>query len=138
MAVSSECRVPGDECRVCKSHRLPTPDLLTPTPGAILGPTMTEPNYNLLRVRQIVLEHLGDHPASVYLYGSRATGNARPTSDVDVAVLPRIPLPPGTLAATRDALSESTVPFTVDLTDLSETDATFRARVLAEGILWKK
>ncbi len=100
-------------------------------------PSHNLPNYNLSRVRQIVLEHLRDHPVSVYLYGSRATGNARPTSDIDVAVLPRTPLPPGTLAATRDALWESTVPFTVDLSDLSETDATFRARVLAEGILWK-
>jgi len=100
-------------------------------------PNHDPPNDNLARVRQIDLEHLKGHPARVYLYGSRATGNARPTSDVDVAVLPRTPLPPGILAATREALWESTIPFTVDLTDLSETDATFRARVLAEGMLWK-
>ena len=53
----------------------------------------------------MVLAGLGAHPARVYLFGSRATGQARPTSDIDVAVWPLTELPEGTLAAIREALS---------------------------------
>lgn len=91
---------------------------------------------DLEQVRQLVRDGLGEHPARVYLFGSRATGGARPTSDIDVAVWPLTELPEGTLAAIREALSETTIPYTVDLVDLRETDAAFRARVSAEGVLW--
>lgn len=79
---------------------------------------------------------LGGYPAKVYLFGSRATGSARRTSDIDVAVWPLVELPVGTLAAIREALFETTIPYTVDLVDLSETDPTFQTRVRGEGVLW--
>ncbi len=91
---------------------------------------------DLKLVRQLVLDGLADCPANVYLFGSRATGTSRPTSDIDVAVWPLAELPRGTLALIREALDESLVPFTVDLVDLRDTDEGFRARVLAEGIAW--
>ena len=87
-------------------------------------------------VRQRVLDGLGAHPARVYLFGSRATGSAHRTPDIDVAVWTLTDLPKGTLAAIREALFESQIPYTVDLVDLRDTDAAFRARVLAEGVVW--
>ena len=91
---------------------------------------------DLKLVRQLVLGGLGEYPARVYLFGSRATGRARPASDIDVAVWPLAELPVGTLSLIREALEESLIPFTVDLVDLRDTDEGFRARVLAEGIVW--
>lgn len=91
---------------------------------------------DLERVRHLLLEGLGGHSARVYLFGSRATGRARRTSDIDVAVWPLTDLPEGTLAAVREALEETTIPYTVDLIDLRDADASFRARVAAEGVLW--
>ena len=91
---------------------------------------------DLKLVRQLVLSGLGGAPARVYLFGSRATGHARPASDIDVAVWPLTELPIGTLALIREALEESLIPFTVDLVDLRDTDEAFRARVLKEGIAW--
>lgn len=88
-------------------------------------------------VRAIVLRALAGLEVRVFLFGSRASGAAHITSDIDVAILPLRPLPPGVLAALREALEESTVPQTVDLVDLSETDPAFRARVLAEGVEWR-
>ncbi len=87
-------------------------------------------------VRQLVLDGLSDLPTEVYLFGSRATGQARRTSDIDVAVWPLTELPVGTLATIREALFESTVPYTVDLIDLRDADAAFQSRVLAEGVVW--
>ena len=91
---------------------------------------------DLAEVRRIVLDGLGGLPARVSLFGSRATGTARRTSDIDVAVWPLTELPVGTLALIREALEESSVIYTVDLVDLRDTDEAFRARVLAEGIAW--
>lgn len=91
---------------------------------------------DLKRVRQLVLDGLGNYPAKVYLFGSRATGHARRASDIDVAVWSLVELPVGTLALIREALEESLVPFNVDLVDLRDTDEGFRARVVAEGIAW--
>ena len=90
----------------------------------------------LTRVRRIVTARLGRYEVRVYLFGSRATGGAHEASDIDLAVDPREPLPPGTLAELREALEESTIPYRVDVVDLRDTDATFRDRVREEGVEW--
>jgi hypothetical protein len=91
---------------------------------------------DLATVRRVVLDGLAGHAARIFLFGSRARGDARATSDIDVAVLPLAPLPRGTLASIRDALDECPVPFRVDLVDLSEASPALRERALAEGIEW--
>ena len=100
--------------------------------------TVTNPilEQGLAETKRIVLRGLAGFPARVYLFGSRATGTARRTSDIDVAVWPLAELPVGTLARIREALEESRVIYTVDLVDLRDTDEAFRARVLTEGIAW--
>jgi len=95
-----------------------------------------EDGFDLAETRRIVAEGLRGHRARIYLFGSRARGDASPTSDIDVAVLPLEPLPPGTLAEIREALEESRVLYPVEVVDLSEAAPEFRERVLAEGILW--
>ena len=86
--------------------------------------------------RAIVLEGLRGTDCRVFLFGSRARGDVHDASDVDVAVLPRQVLPVGTLSRIREALEDSTLPFTVDLVDLSDVDPTFRTRVEREGVPW--
>ena len=97
---------------------------LEPRDAAVLG-----------RVRALVSNALGERRANVYLFGSWASGTQR-ASDIDVAVDPVDPRPPGVLARVREALEESSVPYRVDVVDLTETDPGFRHRVKNEGILW--
>lgn len=91
----------------------------------------------MAQARAIVLRALAGREVRVFLFGSRARGEAHPASDIDIGVLPEEPLPRGLLAELREALEESAIPQTVDLVDLSEADPEFRARVLAEGIEWR-
>jgi predicted nucleotidyltransferase len=91
----------------------------------------------LARVRTIVLEALAGWDTGVYLFGSSATGATRRGSDIDVAVEPRRPLPSRVLADLRETLEESTIPYEVDVVDLSEASPQFRQRVKREGIVWK-
>jgi predicted nucleotidyltransferase len=90
----------------------------------------------LEEVRRIVTERLKGRDAMVVLFGSRASGSTRVASDIDVAVLPRSPLPTGLLSRIREALEESHVPYRVDVVDLSSVDPAFRKRVLETGVIW--
>lgn len=92
-------------------------------------------DQDLAEVRRIVLSHIGGR-ARVFLYGSRARGTATRTSDIDVGIVPDQPLPPGLLSDMREALEESTIPYPVEVVDLSRTDSQFRDRVLKDAIEW--
>ena len=91
---------------------------------------------SLEQVKRIVLDGLRGRPARVYVFGSTVTGVARHSSDIDVAIEPLAPLPRRVLADLREALDESTVPYDVDLVDLSAAPPAFRERVRQEGIPW--
>ena len=91
---------------------------------------------DLEEVRRIVLDALRALPARIFLFGSHARGEARPTSDIDVAVLPLAPLPPGALSLLRERLEESTVAAEVEIVDLGEADEVLRDRVFREGVEW--
>jgi uncharacterized protein len=91
---------------------------------------------DLQEVRRIVLSGLAGRRARVYLFGSFARGEPSRVSDIDVAILPDKPLPAGLLTDIQEALENSTSLYPVDLVDLSATSDAFRARVLAEGLLW--
>ena len=101
-----------------------------------MGATDIAESESVAQARAIVLRRLAGHGARVFLFGSRARSDGHPGSDIDIAVLPEQPLPAGLLGELREALEESTIPQTVDVVDLSETDSDFRTRVLAEGIEW--
>lgn len=87
-------------------------------------------------VLRIAARALGTQSARLFLVGSRARGDAARASDIDIAILPDAPLEPGTLARIRDALEESTIPYEVEVVDLSCVDESFRRKVLAEAIAW--
>src|ERR1043166_2648493 len=95
------------------------------------GPTTA--TRALEEVRRIVL-NIVDRKGAVYLFGSWARGEATRLSDIDVAIDPSTPLPRGMLASLREQLEESSVPYHVDIVDLTRTDPDFRRRVLAEGV----
>jgi predicted nucleotidyltransferase len=96
-------------------------------------PEMTT-SGDLESVRRIVLDGLRGYECGVVLFGSQATGTARPTSEIEVGVLPRQPLPAWVLARVRDALEESSVLATVDVVDLSKASETLREAAVREGM----
>jgi predicted nucleotidyltransferase len=67
----------------------------------------------------------------VRVMGSRATGAAKPFSDLDLVIMGDAPLPLRTLAELRDAFDDSDLPFTVDIVDWASTSDTFQ-RIINE------
>ena len=93
-------------------------------------------NPYLDQLHSILQNHLQDHPARVYLFGSMAEGTFRAGSDCDVGIEPLGEFPAGLLASLRERLEESTIPFPVDVVDLSATSAAFYEQVKKDGKVW--
>ncbi|WP_166838525.1 nucleotidyltransferase family protein [Rheinheimera pleomorphica] len=67
----------------------------------------------------------------VWAFGSRVKGNAKPYSDLDLAIVSDTPLPLALLAEVAEAFSESDLPWKLDLVDWATTSERFR-QVIAE------
>ena len=80
----------------------------------------------------IMAQHLSGE--AVWLSGSRATGRARPFSDLDRLIAPAQPLTWAQRAALRDAFEGSSQPFRVDIVELNALAPGMRARVGAERV----
>ncbi|MDI6750895.1 MAG: nucleotidyltransferase domain-containing protein [Rhodocyclaceae bacterium] len=74
--------------------------------------------------------------AKLKLFGSRARGDARRTSDIDLAIIANQNSDAAELAAIREALEESNVPFRIDLIDYSRASPSLQAAIDQEGIPW--
>jgi predicted nucleotidyltransferase len=90
----------------------------------------------LAEARRLTLAALQGLPVQVFLFGSRATGDAGRHSDIDIAVLPLGELPVATLSRLRERLEESHIPYPVDVVNLANAESSLRRRVLAEGVPW--
>lgn len=84
-------------------------------------------------VRDILSAHVPDR--EVWAFGSRVTGKATETSDLDLAIIGDTPLDFETLATLRDAFSESRIPYKVDVVDWTTTSESFRKIVLNEKLV---
>ena len=70
------------------------------------------------------------------LYGSRARGDERDGSDIDLAISGGS-ITDGDLSYVREFWEESTIPLNLDLVNLGEIDDKLTSRIKAEGVtLW--
>jgi predicted nucleotidyltransferase len=93
-------------------------------------------NIYIDRIRQLVLSVLADEEANVYLFGSWARGTARHGSDVDVAVEFWGTPNERKIAELREQLEESTIPYRVDIVDMSRAAESLREEIRKDGIRW--
>jgi predicted nucleotidyltransferase len=79
-------------------------------------------------VREILRAHLPPGTRA-WVFGSRATASARRFSDLDLAVEGEKPLSPDVMGDIAEALSESDLPYKVDVIDLRAVEPAFRALI---------
>jgi uncharacterized protein len=73
----------------------------------------------------------------VYIFGSRARGNPRPASDIDLAVAVS-GNGNSVVSSLRENFENSTIPFTVDVVNLDICGSTLVDEVSREGVaVWK-
>ena len=83
-------------------------------------------------VRQII-EHVTPG-ANVWIFGSRATGNARPFSDLDLLFTHPSKLTWAQRAALRDGFEASCLPFLVDVVESAGLNGAVADRIQAERV----
>ena len=84
-------------------------------------------------VRDLLQEHVPQY--DVWAFGSRATRHAKPYSDLDLAIITDRPLPLAVSAALADGLSESDLPWKVDVVDWATTSEMFKKVIEREKVV---
>lgn len=80
----------------------------------------------LLRsVKDIIFSVIPKDSYKVYIFGSRAIGNARKFSDIDIGI-EGAKLSIETYFKLKDAFEESNIPYTVDIIEMNETSDSFK------------
>jgi predicted nucleotidyltransferase len=70
----------------------------------------------------------------VRAFGSRASGTAKPHSDLDLVIMGDDPVPALVLAELRDDLDDSDLPFRVDVLEWRDLPAAWRAEIVARSV----
>jgi uncharacterized protein len=70
--------------------------------------------------------------ATVWVFGSRATGGARRYSDLDLAIDAGRPLTLDEIANLSEAFHDSALPYKVDLVDWHDLDTRFRQTIASD------
>jgi predicted nucleotidyltransferase len=83
-------------------------------------------------VSRIVQAVTGDDSFQVRLFGSWATGKARPHSDIDIAIDGPRALDSLQMFAIREACDGLPTLFTIDLVDLNKTSHEFREAIRSQ------
>lgn len=90
---------------------------------------LLEPDQ-LRLVQRLLAQHIPD--GDVWAFGSRVTGNPKPHSDLDLALVSQQPIAVDRLARLSLGFEECDLPFRVDLVELGQVTAAFRARIERE------
>lgn len=94
---------------------------------------LTITNEELAIVKQILQTHIPN--LEVWAFGSRVKGNAKPYSDLDLAVITKEPLSLQTHADLVDAFSESDLPWKVDIVDWALVAEPFKQVIMYQYVV---
>ena len=83
-------------------------------------------------LRSVLMQSPLKTPVKAWVFGSRATGRARPYSDLDILISSPAPLDWRARADLQDAFEASNLPFRVDVVEEARLAPTLAPRVLAE------
>lgn len=83
---------------------------------------------------KIISEIFKDQPFEVLVFGSRAKGNHQKFSDLDLCLKANTPIDLSEMNRFRVSLSESNLPFTVDLVDYSDINNSLKNTIDKEAI----
>ena len=109
--------------------------VVTEARGAVVTGALDIRDAERAILTRVLRDSLPSH-VRAYVFGSRARGGARAYSDLDLALAGDGPLNPDLIGEIAEALSESDLPYRVDIVDLAMVEPPFRARVMREALAY--
>ena len=88
--------------------------------------------------KKIILQELQNLNCKIFLFGSRATKENHRFSDMDIGIIPGKDFNHRVLYDLKDKLSDSIVPFKVDIVNFSQVTHDFKEEALKNIIWWKE
>ena len=87
-------------------------------------------------INETVVSPLKSFGATVWIFGSRARGDHKPFSDIDIMYETKenIHLPLGFISSLKESIEESRLPYKVDLVDLKDMADSYKSTALADRI----
>ena len=73
----------------------------------------------------------------IYIFGSRATGKHRESSDVDIALDNKQKIHRHTISQIKDAIKAIDMPYGIDVVDLNSVSEVLKEQIERDLVLWK-
>ena len=93
-------------------------------------------NEYVLEAKEFTLKFWQNQPVRIYLFGSWARGEAKRSSDVDIAIESREDMS-FLIGEFREALENSCIVYNVDVVDMNFAAESLCKKIREEGIEWK-
>ncbi|OGK22155.1 hypothetical protein A2866_06775 [Candidatus Roizmanbacteria bacterium RIFCSPHIGHO2_01_FULL_39_8] len=78
-------------------------------------------------IKKIVFHYLDPKRDKIFIFGSRAIGEHRKFSDIDLGIESKRKIPALIIEDLKEALEESDIPFTIDVVNFTEVSSRFRS-----------
>jgi predicted nucleotidyltransferase len=88
----------------------------------------------LNEIKKIIFRYLNPKEYQVFIFGSRATGEAVKFSDIDIGIMAKKEVDGETLAKIESAFEDSDIPYKVEVVDFSLVSKRFK-RVALKKII---
>lgn len=86
-------------------------------------------------IDQLLVQPVKKQGGRIWIFGSRARGDYRTFSDLDVLVNSDLPFPAGFLSKIKQDLEESRITIKVDLVEFEDLAETYKENILRDRIL---
>ena len=93
-------------------------------------------NEYVLEVKEFTRKFWQNQPVRIYLFGSWARGEAKRSSDVDIAIESKDDMS-FLIGEFREALENSCIVYNVDVVDMNFAAESLCKKIREEGIVWK-
>lgn len=93
-------------------------------------------NEYVLEAKEFTLKFWQNQPVRIYLFGSWARGEAKRSSDVDIAIESKEDMS-FLIGEFREALENSCIVYNVDVVDMNFAAESLCKKIREEGIVWK-
>ncbi|WP_405740296.1 nucleotidyltransferase family protein [Anaerovibrio slackiae] len=93
-------------------------------------------NEYILEVKEFTRKFWQNQPVRIYLFGSWARGEAKRSSDVDIAIESKEDMS-FLIGEFREALENSCIIYNVDVVDMNFAAESLCKKIREEGIVWK-
>ena len=93
-------------------------------------------NEYVLEAKEFTLKFWQNQPVRIYLFGSWARGEAKRSSDVDIAIESKEDMS-FLIGEFREAVENSCIIYNVDVVDMNLAAESLCKKIREEGIVWK-